>query len=76
MVLEMFTIDRFIVHPKGNWSLGYLFFLWRHEDAIFWDHTFSNISTIKGWFLFGSWLDDSSIQVINKTDKAHAIYYP
>ena len=48
---EIFTNDRFIVDPKCNKGVGYFFFLWRHQDNIFWNHIFSHISAIKGWFL-------------------------
>ena len=40
-----------MVNPKGNWSLDYLVFLWRHQDTILWKHIFSFISTMKGWVL-------------------------
>ena len=62
-----------MVNPKGNRSLDYLVFLWRHQDAILWKQIFSNISTMKMLIFVGSWLDDSSKQVINLTDKAHAM---
>ena len=63
------------VNPKGNRSLDYLVVLWRHQDAILWEHIFSNISTMKGWFLLVvGWMivqNKWSIWLIKRMQCAH-----